>query len=514
MGGHLKTHSPTASGAAVGRFLGRLTMTGGDCDGEAFAVLPWEKRLLRVAFDSPGDVAVSVARGNGKSALVAAIATAVVDPDGPLHGPRREVIAVASSFQQGRVIFEDVLAFLRARHGKLASGTWRLQDSANNAAIEHRESGARVRCIGSDPARAHGLRPFLVLADEPAQWERSTRDRMHAALSTSLGKVPGSKLIALGTRPASAEHWFSTMLADPDRSVVYAARPGDSPFTLRAIRRANPSYSHLPSLRAALEREAASAKRDSGQLASWLALRLNMGTPDTVESMVMDAETWRRAEGEALPIGPYALGVDLGGASAMSACAAYWPQSGRLDCFAAFPRIPGLAERGLADQVGPEAYQRMADRGELVVAGDRVPDIGRLLAVAVERWGAPSAVATDRYRADELLQVLEASGLPVCPLSERGMGFKDGAEDLRAFVHGVLAGRVTPKPSLLLRTAMAEARTVSDPAGNVKLSKGTQGGRRGVARDDAVAAAVLAVSEGLRQAAAAAAGPAYAVHAA
>ena len=126
----------------------------------------------------------------------------------------------------------------------------------------------------------------------------------------------------------------------------------------------------------------------------------------------------------------------------------------------------------------------------------------------------PSAVATDRYRADELLQVLEASALPVCPLSERGMGFKDGAEDLRQFVHAVLDGRCTPRPSLLLRTAMAEARTVSDPAGNVKLSKGTQGGRRGVARDDAVAAAVLAVSEGLRQAAAAAAGPAYAVHAA
>ena len=377
---------------------------------------------------------MSVGRGNGKSALVAAVATAVVDPGGPLHGPRREVIAVASSFQQGRVIFEDVLAFLRARHGKLASGTWRLQDSTNNASIEHRPSGARVRCIGSDPARAHGLRPFLVLADEPAQWERSTRDRMFAALSTSLGKVPGSKLIALGTRPASSEHWFTTMLADPERSVVYAARPGDAPFTLRAIRKANPSYDHLPSLRATLEREAVDAKRDSGQLAAWMALRLNMGTSDTVEAMILDAETWRKAEGEALPIGPYALGFDLGGAAAMSACAAYWPATGRLDCFAAFPRVPDLRERGLADQVGPEAYLRMAERGELIQAGERVPDIARLLAVAVERWGVPSAVATDRYRADELLQVLEASALPVCPLSERGMGFKDGAEDLRQFV--------------------------------------------------------------------------------
>ena len=44
-----------------------------------------------------------------------------------------------------------------------------------------------------------------------------------------------------------------------------------------------------------------------------------------------------------------------------------------------------------------------------------------------------------------------------------------------------------------------EARTISDPAGNAKLAKGPQGGRRLRARDDAAAAAVLAVSAGVRQ---------------
>ena len=58
---------------------------------------------------------------------------------------------------------------------------------------------------------------------------------------------------------------------------------------------------------------------------------------------------------------------------------------------------------------------------------------------------------------------------------------------------------VLPAPSLLLRSAMAEARTVSDPAGNAKLSKGSQGGRRLRARDDAAAAAILAVAAGVRQ---------------
>ena len=78
------------------------------------------------------------------------------------------------------------------------------------------------------------------------------------------------------------------------------------------------------------------------------------------------------------------------------------------------------------------------------------------------------------------------------------MGFKDGAEDVRGFRKGCADGRVVPVPSLLLRSAMAEARTVSDPAGNAKLCKGSQGGRRVRARDDAAAAAILAVAAGAR----------------
>jgi len=58
------------------------------------------------------------------------------------------------------------------------------------------------------------------------------------------------------------------------------------------------------------------------------------------------------------------------------------------------------------------------------------------------------------------------------------MGFQDGAADVRAFRRACAEGRVTPLASRLLRSAMSEARTVSDPAGNSKLCKGSQGGRR------------------------------------
>ena len=39
-------------------FLGGLKLAGGDRDGEAFTVLPWERRFIRGAFAGPGDSAI------------------------------------------------------------------------------------------------------------------------------------------------------------------------------------------------------------------------------------------------------------------------------------------------------------------------------------------------------------------------------------------------------------------------------------------------------------------------
>ena len=138
-------------------------------------------------------------------------------------------------------------------------------------------------------------------------------------------------------------------------------------------------------------------------------------------------------------------------------------------------------------------------RGELIQAGRRVSDVGELLREALRRWGRPVAIACDRWRAAELKQNLEAVRFPLADLAERGQGFKDGGQDVRDFRAAVLAGEVRPESSLLLTAAMAEARTAGDPAGNWKLAKNTQGGRRSHARDDAAAAAILAVAVGRRR---------------
>ena len=179
--------------------------------------------------------------------------------------------------------------------------------------------------------------------------------------------------------------------------------------------------------------------------------------------------------------------------SSMSAIASYWPESGRLECLAAFPREPSLEDRGHLDGVD-RLYVEGERRGELIVCGGRATALGPLIEEAQARFGTPAAISSDRWREAELRDALAAVGFPLTALETRGMGFRDGSEDTRIFRRSCLEGHVTPLRSLILASAVGEARTVSDPAGNAKLSKSSEGGRRVRARDDAAAAAILAVA--------------------
>ena len=482
------------------KYLESLTVTQGEGAGDSLNLLPWQRRFLKGAFRPTVKTgALSVARGNGKSTYLAGIACAALD--GPIAVERGEVVIVASAFAQARIIFDHIVAFLQ---DKIAANPedWSVQDSANVAKITYRPLGTKLLCKGSDPRRAHGLAPALVLADEPAQWVESTSARMLAALSTSLGKVPNSKMIALGTLPESdSGHWFEKwcLQGGCDYAQVHRADKDSPPFQRKTWTKANPSMAYMPELTAAIRADANRAKQDSQALQSFRALRLNAGVADVGQSIVLDAETWKGCETDWLPerVGAYVLGVDLGSSSAMSGAAAWWP-SGRLEVCAYFPCEPDLARRGAKDGVG-DLYQRMAARNELRQAGTRTVDVTELVQTAISDWGVPAVVVADRWRFSEIADALDESGNPHVPVTLRGMGFRDGASDLRAFRKAAIDGVIRTPESLLMRSAIAGARTVSDSAGNSKIAKAKESSeRRDGHKDDALVAAVLAVAEGIR----------------
>lgn len=476
-------------------YLESLEISEGPLAGQKLTLLPWEDELIRGAF-APDvfTVAFSIARAAGKTTLVSAIATAFLD--GPLRVERGQVVLVASSFSQARIAFNHILAFMG-----LTSPTreqrkvWRVQDSQNVATIEHKPTGAMLKCIGSDPKRAHGLAPSLILADEPAQWPPATAEQMVAALQTSLGKQVDAKLLFLGTRPASEDHFFQRLLdGGADYSQTHAAGQDDDPLDPATWIKANPSLEHIPTLRKLYETESRQAEQDAASMASFRALRLNQGVADVVENILISVDAWQAIECDVLPArgGSPILGVDLGSSASASGFAAYWP-TGRLEGHMSFGDDPGLDERARADRAG-NTYLRMHEEGGIRLHPGCVPDVSLMLAEAFELYGTPALIVCDRWRLAELTDAQRTIGSNV-PILTRGQGFKDGAEDVRQFRKAVLSQRVYVTRCLTWRVTMGGSRVESDAAGNAKLSKKSQ-----KARDDLAAAAIIAVAEGYRQA--------------
>ena len=354
-------------------FAEALTVTQGDHEGEPLTLLPWERDYLEaVEAAGDGEIGLSVAAGAGKTTLVATIAAAAVA--GPLAKRRAAAVVVAGSFAQACIAFDTARAFLQ---GTLAADPdrWRVLRSEQRALIQDRETGAELRAREANARTLHGLAPALVIGDEPAQWQPTQRDRIYSALRSRLGKIPGARLLAIGTRPEDPSHWFAGLLRRNGQT--YAAPPDADPFDPAVWGLANPSLQHLPALLAVYQREAAEAAADPSLLPEFKALRLNMGTADTEVAVLVDVEAWQRCEVDILPErrGRAVWGVDLSGGDAMAAVAAYWPTSGRLEALAAFPELPDLRERGHRDGAD---YARMHADGDLLVMGRPHRPGGRL----------------------------------------------------------------------------------------------------------------------------------------
>ena len=115
------------------------------------------------------------------------------------------------------------------------------------------------------------------------------------------------------------------------------------------------------------------AAKDGEKLASFRALRLNLGVSDVRESWLLDPDTWADIERSDTPkMGKYYPG-DRPGRKCQhelrgGLLAGDWGSGKQSECFLS---NPPLLERGHSDGVG-ELYVRAAERGGLYQAGELV----------------------------------------------------------------------------------------------------------------------------------------------
>lgn len=286
---------------------------------------PFQRRIASAAAGPERELAVLLARGNGKTTLLAAIALHHL-----LTVERAEVYCAAASREQARILYEAAARFARElEHPHLVDRHLELRWCPDPA--KPRIFTRHLRVLAADAPRLMGLTPSLAIVDELGE---HPNDRVYLALLTALPKRPGSKLIAISAAGVGAESPLGRLraraLAQPSvkrRGACTDARgaslrmlewavPDDVEPTAAAAARANPA-SWITTADLAAQREAvpeiAWRRYHCGQ---WTARAGHWLPPGAWQACVGDPEL---VAGERVWVG-----VDVGGGGSEGDTAVAW----------------------------------------------------------------------------------------------------------------------------------------------------------------------------------------------
>ena len=422
-----------------------------------------------------------VARKNGKSALVAEYLLARLA--GPLRtdGYRAGVVSVSRE--------KAAELWLQARDIADASG---LEKEVRFQKVPRLILSPTGRCeiLSSDRSAGHASGFDDSILDELGLFPERARELvagMRSAVSAREGRLWA--LSIHGDGPFVPE--ILQRKADSATAVhIYQAQTDCALDDRKAWAASNPGLGTIKSERymADSARRAILAPADQ---AAFRAYDLNAPL-DPARALICSVSDWKAVETDTLParLGPCYVGIDIGGSVSLSAVAALWPKTGRMELWAALPDVPALKVRSVADGVGG-LYERACERGELRLYPGRVTDLPMFLnGVAAELSGCRVARAgCDRYRKAESLQALEGAKVR-WPIAWRGTGASktaDGSHDVRAFQRRVLSGNLSVRSNLLMRKAISDSALRFDGAGNPALAK-----HKSTGRIDLLSASVIA----------------------
>lgn len=500
---------------AIGFFRDVLRLNGGDFEGKAFALMPWQsfivgslfgwygldgQRRFRVAY-------VEIGKGNGKSPLAAGIGHYMLVAD---NEPRAEVYAAATKKDQAMILFRDAVAMvdqspaLSRRLLKSGGGqnVWNLADL---------QTGSFFKPISSDDGQS-GPRPHCGLIDELHEHKSSlVVDMMRAGT-----KGRRQALIFEITNSGYDRHSVCYQHHEYSAKVLQGLDGGDSWFAYvctldqcEACRLSGKSNSECtacdqwtdesvwikanPNLGVSITHKylREQVREALGMPAKQnVVKRLNFCVWTEQAERWLDMALWDTGRA---PIDVAALrgrrcyaGLDLSRVNDLSALALVFPPLGdeptrvlmRYWC----PR-DDIATRSRKDRV---PYDVWAREGVIVATDGNATDFGFILADLVELAGVYQIeeVAYDRTFAGELIQAAQAEGLTMVPF---GQGFLSMGAPTAEIHRKLLAGKLQHGGHPILRWNASNVTVLTDPAGNIKPDK-----ERSTERIDGIVALIMA----------------------
>lgn len=460
-------------GQKVCKFIERYCLIPeGEHVGKPMKLMPFQRKFIIDVYDNPDGTSrayLSVARKNGKSALIAAIVLAHLV--GSEAKQNSQIISGARSRDQASLVY------------KLAEKMIRLNPELHKIVriVPSQKTllglicNVEYRAISAEANTAHGLSPILAILDELGQ-VRGNQDSFVEAIETAQGAHEKPLLIAISTQSATDADLFSQWLDDAANakdprivSHVYSAPVECDLSDRKAWKAANPALGKFRSV-ADIKDFAKQAERLPAKANSFRWLYLNQRIE--AQSPFLSRAEWQanKTAPNHKPADVCFAGLDLSASRDLTALVLVFPRGESFDVVPHF----WLPEDGLRDKSQSEKvpYDLWAKQGYLHTIEGAViqPEIiARFVAEVAETYDL-KLLAFDRWRINDFKRELEAIGADI-PMTAHGQGFRDMSPAIEKLERLVVDRKLNHGDHPILNMCAGGAVATSDPAGNRKLHK-------------------------------------------
>lgn len=455
--------------------------------GKPVRLRPWQKADIRKIYDNPAGTRTAIlsfGKKNGKSSLAGCLL--LLHLCGPEAIPNTQLPSTAQSREQAAVLFS--LAAKMVRMSSDLNANLVIRDTAKQ--IFCPDLGTLYKALSAEASTAHGQSPIFAIHDELGQ-VRGPISELYNAIENAMGAHEAPMSIIISTQAPTDADLLSILIDDAltgrDKSVVlslYTADEGLDPFSIEAIKQANPAAGDFLNMKE-VRKQAANAKALPSQESLYrnytLNQRVDRNTPFIAKSV------WQANGGETSDWGdaPVYAGLDL---SSTSDLTAFTPIAFVNEGWETKPTFwlpeEGLREKARADRV---PYDVWHDQGFLETTPGKSVEYefvahrlfsfcqsNNVKKIAFDRWGM-------KYLKPWLLaagfteeETGDGDGALFAPF---GQGFQSMSPALRDLESALLAGKVRHGNNPVLTMCAANAVVTTDPAGGRKLNKAKAAGR-------------------------------------
>lgn len=456
---------------------------------------PFQIDFIRDVYDNPHGTTkaiLSIARKNGKTALIAALVLAhLVGPEAVLNS---QIISGAMSRDQASLVFN--LARKMVELDQTLSDLVRIIPSKKT--LIGLPMNVEYKAIAAQATTAHGLSPVLAILDEIGQ-VKGPQSPFIDTITTAQGAHKAPLLIAISTQAAEDGDLLSIWVDDAEKSRdprimahVYSAPADCSLDDPVAIRAANPALGIFNS-EAQILQAAVEAKRMPSAENTFRNLQLNQRI--STHSFFVSQSVWRANGGEPRPLSECVEihgGLDLSTTTDLTAFVLVGRDAE--GCYHVHPYIwtpsENLRERSQRDRI---PYQTWVQQGHLRTMPGHTVQYERLaLELREITDGLPiNTIAFDRWKMPLLKAELDRINCTL-PLVETGQGFK--ADQMPHAINqteaALLNSKVRHGMHPVLTSNAASAVIVKDAALNRKFEKA-----KSVSRIDGLVAMAMAIAQ-------------------